>query len=30
MTTLPQDKDILPIPLTAISLNPYLKQNPSY
>jgi hypothetical protein len=30
MTTLPPNKDILPIPITAISLNPFLTQNPSY
>ncbi|HXD79625.1 MAG TPA: RagB/SusD family nutrient uptake outer membrane protein [Puia sp.] len=30
MTTLPPNKDILPIPVSAISLNPNLKQNPSY
>lgn len=29
-TTLPTNKDILPIPSAAIALNPYLKQNPSY
>lgn len=30
MTTLPANKDILPIPVSAISLNPNLTQNPSY
>jgi hypothetical protein len=30
MTTLSANKDILPIPITAISLNPYLQQNPGY
>ena len=30
MTTLPANKDILPIPQSAIALNPYLTQNPSY
>ena len=29
-TSLPTNKDILPIPATAISLNPNLTQNPSY
>ena len=30
MTTLPPNKDILPIPVSAIALNPNLIQNPSY
>ena len=30
MTTLPANKDILPIPISAIALNPNLTQNPSY
>ncbi|HTR30802.1 MAG TPA: RagB/SusD family nutrient uptake outer membrane protein [Puia sp.] len=30
MTTLPPNKDILPIPVSAIALNPNLTQNPSY
>jgi hypothetical protein len=30
MTTLPPNKDILPIPVSAIALNPNLVQNPSY
>ena len=30
MTTLPANKDILPIPISAIALNPNLAQNPSY
>ncbi|MBS1933690.1 MAG: RagB/SusD family nutrient uptake outer membrane protein [Bacteroidetes bacterium] len=30
MTTLPANKDILPIPVSAIALNPNLTQNPSY
>ena len=30
MTTLPPNKDILPIPVSAIALNPNLNQNPSY
>ena len=30
MTTLPANKDILPIPASAIALNPNLTQNPSY
>ncbi|MBB3058390.1 RagB/SusD family nutrient uptake outer membrane protein [Mucilaginibacter gotjawali] len=30
MTTLPANKDILPIPVSAIGLNPNLTQNPSY
>jgi hypothetical protein len=30
MTTLPLNKDILPIPVSAIALNPNLIQNPSY
>ncbi len=30
MTTLPANKDILPIPVSAIALNPNLVQNPSY
>lgn len=29
-TSLPPNKDILPIPISEISLNPYLTQNPSY
>jgi hypothetical protein len=29
-TSLPANKDILPIPISAIALNPNLKQNPSY
>jgi starch-binding outer membrane protein, SusD/RagB family len=29
-TTLPPNKDILPIPVSAIGLNPNLKQNPTY
>jgi len=29
-TTLPANKDILPIPISAIALNPNLTQNPSY
>jgi hypothetical protein len=30
MTTLPANKDILPIPISAIALNPNLTQNPTY
>jgi hypothetical protein len=30
MTTLPANKDILPIPVSAIALDPFLKQNPTY
>ena len=30
MTTLPANKDVLPIPVSAISLNPNLTQNPTY
>ncbi|MDP4215477.1 MAG: RagB/SusD family nutrient uptake outer membrane protein [Bacteroidota bacterium] len=30
MTSLPNNKDVLPIPVTAIALNPNLTQNPSY
>ena len=30
MTTLPANKDILPIPVSAIALNPNLVQNTSY
>jgi hypothetical protein len=30
ITTLPPNKDILPIPVSAIALNPNLQQNPSY